>query len=260
MPKPLHTLALVPILALFAAGCGGGNGNATATVTGTVNLLQQIVLPPDAEVQVVLEDVSLQDAPAGLIAEQTIVTKGKQSPIAYSLEYNPKAIEEAHSYSVRAEILVGGERRFVSGQSYSVLTHGAPSTADVIVMALQAQAPAQMPLVGTHWALIELGGRAVAKTPTGREPHLMLLDEENRAVATGGCNQMSGIYRTAGASLTFSQFASTMKACPDGMDRDQALAQALQATANFRIDGSRLEIMNASGGVLARFDAATDEE
>ena len=261
VPTPARSIALLAVaVALLVAGCSGGSKREMATVTGTVTYLQRIALPPDAELLVTLEDVSLQDAPAGVIAERTIPTEGKQAPLEFAIEYDTKIIEESHSYSVRAEIFVGGERRFVTGQSYPVLTRGAPSHVDVIVMALQAETPANALLVGTHWVLVELGGQAVAKTPTEREPYLVLLEEESRAVATGGCNQMSGTYQTSGALLTFSQLISTMKACSDDMDRDQALATALEATATFRIDGSRLEIMDAPGGVLARFDAAANEE
>ncbi len=254
-------LGLGLVATVIASGCtGGGDQNAKATVTGTVTYLQRIALPPDAELKVTLEDISLQDVAAGVIAEQTFPAKDKQVPLAFAIEYDPKVIEEKHSYSVRAEICIGGERKFVTMQSYPVLTKGAPSNVDVIVMALQAEAPAHSSLVDTHWALVELQGRSVEKTPTGREPYVMLLGEENRAVATGGCNQMSGTYQTSDATLKFSQMASTMKACPDGMDTDQALAQALASTASFRIEGAGLEIMDASGGVLARFQAAAIEE
>jgi putative lipoprotein len=250
-------LAVTSLLASLVAGCGGGRRG--AEITGTVTYLQSIVLPPDAQLLVTLEDVSLQDAPAGVIAESTIPVGGKQAPLAFALEYNRRVIEKSHSYSIRAEILVGGQPRFVSGQSYPVLTHGAPDSVNVVVMAFEAE-PSNAPLVGTHWRLVELTGSAVAKTPTGREPYLMLLEEEQQAVATGGCNQISGRYETSGATLAFSQLISTEKACVDGMDRDQALSAALAGTTAFRIDGSRLEIMDAPGSVLARFDASANEE
>lgn len=258
MPRSILAFAVASALVSLVAGCGVGGGGG-AKVTGTVTYLQSITLPPDAELLVKLEDVSLQDAPAGVIAEQTIPVGGQQSPLAFALEYKRRVIEESHSYSIRAEILVGGETRFVSGQSYPVLTHGAPDSANVVVMAFQAE-PTNAPLVGTHWQLVELTGRAVTKTPTGREPYLMLLEDEQQAVATGGCNQISGRFETSGNTLAFSQLISTMKACVDGMDRDQALSTALEATTAYRIDGSRLEIMDAPGSVLARFDASVNEE
>ena len=257
MSRSKLAFVITLVLAFLVAGCGGGKGG--AKIAGTVTYLQSIVLPSDAQLLIKLEDVSLQDAPAGVIAEQTIPVGGKESPLAFTLEYNRRVIEESHSYSIRAEILVGGKTQFVSGQSYPVLTRGAPEdSVDVVVMALQTKP--EHALVGTHWRLVELTGRAVTKTPTGREPYLMLLEEEQQAVATGGCNQISGRYETSGTALAFSQLISTEKACVDGMDRDQALSTALGATAAFRIDGSRLEIMDAPGSVLARFDASANEE
>jgi putative lipoprotein len=256
-----YLLTLASVATLLAAGCAGDGGkNAKATITGTVTYLQRIALPPDAELKVTLEDISLQDAPAGVIAEKVIPAKGKQVPLAFAIEYDPEVIEENHSYSVRAEILIGGEPKFTTMQSYPVLTRGNPSNVDVIVMALQAAAPAHSPLVETHWTLVELGGRSVAKTPMGREPFLQLFADQNRAIATGGCNQMTGTYETSGESLKFSQFVSTMRACSDGMDTDRALAQALESTATFRIDGTSLDIVDASGNVLARFQEAALEE
>jgi uncharacterized lipoprotein YbaY len=254
----------VAAFAVASLGCSASEETSKATVTGTVTYLQSITLPADAEVHVRLEDISLQDAPAGLIAEKSFNVRGKESPIPFAIEYDPGLIEESHAYSIRAEILVGGERKFMSTQSYPVLTREAPAHADVIVMALAAEAPTHTALVGTHWALVEIGGQAVTKAPIGREPYLVLLEEEQRAVATGGCNQMSGTYRLAsdetGTKLSFSQFAATLKACPDGFDHDAALSTVLQSTAACRVDGSRMELMNASGAVLARFQAATIEE
>ena len=257
MTRSILAFAVTSALASLVAGCGGVGGK--SKVNGTVTYLQSIVLPSDAQLLIKLEDVSLQDAPAGVIAETTIPVGGQQSPLAFEIEYDRKVIEDSHAYSIRAEILVGGVTRFVSGQTYSVLTRGAPrDSVDVVVMALQAEQ--EHALVGTHWRLVELAGRAVTKTPTGREPYLMLLEEEQQAVATGGCNQLSGRYETSGTALAFSQLISTEKACVDGMDRDQALSTALGATAAFRIDGSRLEIMDAPGSVLASFDASANEE
>ena len=261
MPRSSFVLVLVPLVASLFAGCTmKREKNTMSTVTGTVTFLQRIALPPDAEVRLRLEDISLQDAPAGVIGEQTITAKGKQVPFAFAIEYDPKVIEESHSYSVQAEIYVGGERKYMTTQSYPVLTRGATANVDVIVMAVQAEAPATMPLEDTHWTLVELDRRAIQKTPSGREPHLILIPDGHQAAATGGCNQMTGTYQTSGTSLTFSQLLATQRACDDGMDRDQALAQALEATASFQIEASQLAIMDSQGGVLARFQAAPNEE
>src|SRR6188508_83576 len=142
--KPIIvTLALASV----AVSCGGEGGGKKGTITGTVTLLQRVDLPADAELRVSLEDVSLQDAPAGLIAETRIPAAGKDLPMPFTLEYDAGLIEDSHAYNVRGEIFLGGERRFTTTQSYPVLTREASSQADLILMALESHASAR-PLVG----------------------------------------------------------------------------------------------------------------
>lgn len=254
--KPIMmTLALASL-----AACAGEGGGKKGTITGTVNLLQRVELPADAELRVSLEDVSLQDAPAGLIAENRIPAGGKDLPFPFTLEYDAKLIEDSHAYSVRGEIFVGGERKFMTTQSYPVLTREATNQADIILMAVEPKV-SNRPLVGTNWVLTELAGRSITKTATGREPHLVLLEEEHRAVATGGCNQMTGTYQVGdGNAITFSQLVATQRACSDGMDRDRALAEALEAAAKYEIETDRMRLTDSSGTVRAKFTAAAIEE
>jgi len=111
----------------------------TQEVTGTVTYLQRIALPPNAVIQVQLADVSRADAPANIIAEQTINLGQRQVPVPFSLTVDPAKIDSKHTYSVSAKVTVGVELRFISDQSYPVLTNGKPSHVDVVVK--QAAAP-----------------------------------------------------------------------------------------------------------------------
>jgi putative lipoprotein len=254
------------LAALAAMGCGGGGDKnagedkAMAYVTGTVTYLQTTTLPSDAEVHVELQDISVPNAPARTIAASNIVTGGKQVPIPFSIAYDPAEIGEARTYSVHAEIYIEGERRFMSTQDYLVITREAPTDVAVTVMAVKRVAPAPA-LVGTYWKLTSVGGKdALPAADARREPHLTLLAEESRAIATGGCNQMTGTYRVTEGGLAFSPFASTRMACPDVMQQEHALGQALAATRSYRVDGPVLELKDAKGVVLARFQAAEPEE
>lgn len=254
--------AALPAAFLAACGGDGGGGGAkkTAYVTGTVTYLQRIALPPDAEVRVELQDISLQDAPAQTIASANVVTEGNQVPIPFSIAYDPDQIDPSHTYSIHAEIHTGGERRFITTQAYPVITREAPSNVEITVMALEKPREATA-LVGTYWKLVSVGGKDVIPVQDlRREPHLTLLPEENRAIATGGCNQMTGTWQVSEQKVTFSQFVSTRMACPDVMEQEHALGQALAATRGYRMDGTFLELVDAGGAVLARFEAATHEE
>ena len=86
----------------------------TQTVTGTVAYRERILLPDNAIVTVSLQDISLADAPAMVLAEQVTETKGSQIPFAYTLSYDPSEIQPGHTYSVSARIEVNGQLRFTT--------------------------------------------------------------------------------------------------------------------------------------------------
>ncbi|MGB9436093.1 MAG: YbaY family lipoprotein [Candidatus Acidiferrum sp.] len=103
------------------------------TVSGTVSYLQRVALPPNAVIQVQLQDVSLADAPAKVIAEETINLGQRQVPVPFELNFDTAKIDPKHSYSLSAKVTVDGELRFTNGQSYPVLTRGNPSRVDMIL-------------------------------------------------------------------------------------------------------------------------------
>jgi len=105
----------------------------TGVLTGTVTYLQRIALPPDAVIDVQLQDVSLQDAPATVIAAERHVVAGRQVPIPFELTYDPAGIDPKHTYAVAARITVDGKLRWINTQRYPVLTRGAPVT-DIEIM------------------------------------------------------------------------------------------------------------------------------
>jgi heat shock protein HslJ len=65
---------------------------------------------------------------------------------------------------------------------------------------------------------------------------------------------MTGGYRVEGERLTLGQVASTMMACPDGMATEHAFFQALDQVRSLRIIGEHLELFDAGGVLLARFE------
>ena len=104
-----------------------------ATLSGTVSFQEPVSLSPDATLTVVLADVSRQDAPAKVIAEQIISNPG-QPPIPFKLSYDPDAIVPSHSYAVQARIEWEGRLVFINDTRYCVLTRGCPAAANVQVV------------------------------------------------------------------------------------------------------------------------------
>ena len=65
----------------------------TGTVVGTVTYRHRIALPPDAVVEVRLQDTSRAGAAARTVGQTTIATSGAQVPIPFRIEFDPAAID-----------------------------------------------------------------------------------------------------------------------------------------------------------------------
>lgn len=124
---------------MIVPGCQLDKPPATESVTGTVSYLQRVALPTNAVIEVQLSDVSLADAPAKVIAEQTINLGQRQVPVPFALTFDPTKIDSKHTYSMSAKITVDGKLSFITDKSYPVLTNGNPSRVDLILKQVPSQ-------------------------------------------------------------------------------------------------------------------------
>jgi copper homeostasis protein (lipoprotein) len=111
------------------------------------------------------------------------------------------------------------------------------------------------PLENTYWKLTRLGNAVVMVGEKQREPHFVLNSETRRVGGSGGCNRLVGSYVLNGDKLTFGQMAGTMMACPEGMDTEKAFLEALRQVNTWKIVGQHLELFDAAGNLMARFEA-----
>ena len=105
-------------------------------------------------------------------------------------------------------------------------------------------------LLNTYWKILSLAGEPTSVAPGKREPHVILRSSEGRDSwsATVGCNSMSGALAVNGNRIEFKSGISTLMACPPPLDaREKALSQLLTASTQWRIEGSRLELLNDAG-------------
>jgi putative lipoprotein len=111
-------------------------------------------------------------------------------------------------------------------------------------------------LEDTNWKLTQLGGQPVVPAENQRREAGMTLRSTDRRVSiSGGCNQMVTGYSLEGNALTFGKVAGTLMACPSGMDTERAMSEALPKVATWKLLGQILELSDAQGQVLARFEA-----
>ncbi|KAF9110975.1 hypothetical protein BGX27_005550 [Mortierella sp. AM989] len=110
-----------------------------STLSGTIIPSQNVAVSnsgigPNSKVLIQLLDVSLMDAPSITLSEQVIATgpeEIKLFPIEFSLQYDPKNIEDHHIYSlsVRVEDVNSDNLTWISTSYHNVLTRGEPSDA-----------------------------------------------------------------------------------------------------------------------------------
>lgn len=223
------------------------------TVTGTATYLQRMMLPPDATLEVTLQDISRADAPADVIATFRATDLGAP-PFAFELEYDPAAIDERMTYGVRATIRRAGKLMMTTTQVYPVLTRGAESEVELLLQQVsQSESPqVDADLVNTYWKILTIGEMQMAVAEGRREPHMILRAGETPGYsATVGCNQINGGYDLDGDMLRLNAGISTMMACPSPLDEaENALKTALAQTARWQIDGQTLAVLDENGTKL----------
>ena len=111
------------------------------------------------------------------------------------------------------------------------------------------------PLRGTYWKLVRLSEAPVWVAEKQREPHVIFANYELRMSGSGGCNRLTGSFELDGDKLRLRGMAGTMMACPVGMELEQRFLQAIEKVERYRITGSHLEMLDATGAAIARFEA-----
>ncbi|WP_070963745.1 YbaY family lipoprotein [Vibrio sonorensis] len=92
------------------------------SVSGVVTYRERVALPANALITVSLQDISLADAPAIVLAKQSIEADGKQVPFAFDLPYDSNNLKQGHTYSVSARIELEGKLLFITDTVYPVIS------------------------------------------------------------------------------------------------------------------------------------------
>ncbi|MGH8249787.1 MAG: YbaY family lipoprotein [Steroidobacteraceae bacterium] len=258
--NPWTALAVIALL----AGCQTTGGEsppasgdaappvAEARLTGTVSYRERMALPPDATVEVRLEDVSQADAPAALIAEQRIEVDGRQVPIPFELAYPLDRIEMNRRYALRAEIRgADGTLLFTTVTRHAALVEG-EATQDIAIQLERVAIPpaAGNPLIG-DWRLVAIQRPGAEQQTVGPEPpHTMTFGADGRVTGKAHCNSYSAGYEQPGAGqLRIENAISTLMACLPPSRADEFLG-AIGGVTGYQIEGDVLELAYTGGGAL----------
>ncbi|GHC68725.1 YbaY family lipoprotein [Limoniibacter endophyticus] len=83
------------------------------TLGGEVFFDENVTLPEGATASIQLIDVSEADAPAEIIAEQTIAP-AQTLPLVYELSFDDNDLDERHSYALTARISQRGKLLYIN--------------------------------------------------------------------------------------------------------------------------------------------------
>lgn len=140
MTRLIATITAAALAASALASCSSmGDGVVPSTsVEVSVTYRERIMLTPGHILTVRIEDVSLADAGALVLAEVRQPLEGRAPPYAVTLRVPEAQIDPRHTYAARAEIQdPSGALRFTTDTRHTVLTQGAPNRADIVLVGVR---------------------------------------------------------------------------------------------------------------------------
>ena len=221
-----------------------------AQITGTVMYRERMALGPTAQLNIQLQDVSLADVAATIIAEKTISDPG-QVPIRFELGYDPTKIEQRNTYVLRAIISDNGQMLFTTDTAYPVITRDNINSAEIMLIRVNTEeSPTPAQLTDTYWQLSAINGTTVVTSEEQRSPYLQFISDNNVTKGYSGCNQFSGNWTLTNGRIDLGPMAMTMMACADSMETETAFMQALDSMDKHEIQTDELRMFQDDTEVL----------
>ncbi|WP_018183269.1 META domain-containing protein [Kaistia granuli] len=236
------------------------------TLSGEVTYRERIALDPRARITVQLVDVSRADAPANVIAQQRIRSRGKQVPFAFKLTYRASKIRPGRRYELQARIERGPELLFINQTAIPVEPLKTRGPVTILVQQASARtgatppppSPAPVPnpaptpaaaLQGTEWLAEDIGGQGVLAIVQST----LAIEAGGKISGSGGCNRYFGTVTVKDGALKVGPLGATQMACvPAQMEQERKFLDALSATQGYRLDGAKLVLLDGRGQPLVR--------
>lgn len=218
----------------------------------SVGYRERIALPPDAELDVTVLDVSRTDTAPTRITSQRFAMTGV--PMTVSLAYDPSIVGTETRIALTA-VVWSGDRRIFALPSPQVLPN-IPHTGPVdLLMVMVPDAGADImprPITGIAWRVTEVMGEAWSD----EDPATLLIDDDMTFSIFGGCNRFMGQLALVGNQIAFPpDFAGTLMACPDAVEaREQRFLTALRRAAHHARYGAGLLLMDEGGNSVLHFE------
>lgn len=219
---------------------------------GEVLYRERIALPPNAVLSVQLADVSVADAPAAVLATQTVDPAG-QVPIKFQLNFDPSVVRTNTNYALQASITVDDKLWFITDVRHEVdPLSDQPQTVLVRKVAAQDEPGAARSIYDRDWL-----AQAVDGIETLPERRATFRVEQDGAISGKGfCNGYFAKAEIDGSAIAIGHAGSTQMACaPELMAADAGLFDAFGRASSYRADADGLTIADKDGRDILRFSA-----
>jgi putative lipoprotein len=265
LSKTLITVSALAGAAFMTACSSQSEGEGMKAIETVVMYRERMALPPNAELTVSFSDVAKMDVAAELISEVKLAAPGNP-PYEVSLPYESAQINDRGRYSARAVITVDGRLLFTTTMANDVFAPNEDGKTVLMMQRVNSRAKANAPMAGgtmtpnaaltnTYWKLMTLNGEPAKLGANDKEVYFQMMEQDNAVRGFGGCNRYKGSYSFDENGLNLSPLASTMMACPEGMELEQQYHQALASMTSVAVDGETLTMKNEAGDVVATFES-----
>ncbi len=256
-PKRIAWLLVVGLCMGCTAHTQNPGTTAMPKIEGSVWYRERMLLLPNAEVYVALEDVAKMDVPSNVIASTRFTPRGGP-PWDFSLAYDPARLHDKGRYALRSRIEVDGRLMFINTEHVPAFDREPGTPAKIMVSRVGKAPPPMKPkadLVNIYWKLTELKGQPASLGAGQKELHVVFTSEGNRVSGFSGCNRFSGTYAKKGSRLHFGPMAATMMTCVESMQQEQAFLRTIGVTTRYTILNNNLTLYSAAEQVVMRLEA-----
>jgi len=104
-------------------------------------------------------------------------------------------------------------------------------------------------VAGVEWQLMEVAGQPAPMGAGNRRATIRFDADSSRAGGFAGCNRWSGSYTLEGTALRFGPIITTKMACAQGMELEQRMVEALDATRRVERTNDQLTFFGDAGAV-----------
>lgn len=245
---------LAMVLALFVTFSAGASmaQPAPETLSVTVSYRERIALPPDAQLDVQLLDLSQAGMSTRRIASQRYVMTG--TPMTVGLSYDPALVTDDGHYAVVATLWSGDRPLFRSIGRHTVLAGTDPTATEILLTMMDASGeimPLPRTIAGLQWEVTEIAG-----APWSTEDAATLtIDDAGNLSVFGGCNRFRGQVTVTEGEIAFPEaLAGTLMACPEPVDAlERQFLEALRQVSGYVRYGKGLVMTDAGGHALLHF-------